>query len=404
MTSRSQQRIFTPLSISIFISVVVIIAIFAILTGTDTRNLSYAEINIPYGKTILAVAATWVLLVGFIRRVSLNSLPGSVAILIALLALLFFWGKLGATITGRDYERFDLFFLMFVSGLLIGGTRYQSIVNSGIIFSSGLIAMAIFAIGLSPLGVGVYFVLDPEVLQEVGKTDVFFLRNSGILLNNNTAGSVIACMIAYLYGCNFESDRRKLLTYSIFALTVACILSGNATGSILSVLLFVFNQSRIFSKSRLLSARSLPLVGFFLVVALVFTFSGDYIAYKLESGAVKMDYLLRNFSGLDFSNSGVFFGYPSLPAYSESTMVDFFYYFGLPGSLILLFLLLWPVVSRNFKRGHTGFSGSSVRPGPFIFTLAVLLIAQNSALLPPISFLFGLVMAGFLSKGTSGKL
>ena len=108
------------------------------------------------------------------------------------------------------------------------------------------------------------------------------------------------------------------------------------------------------------------------------------------SGLVKINLFLNTLHEYNYHHVGLLFG--GIPGYTESTLIDLIYYFGLSLTLFFLFLMLMISVKSYFGR-------SKIKFHVFYVALIYLLFVQNSVFLPLNLFLFGIVLGVDLSFG-----
>jgi hypothetical protein len=387
---------FTPLRFLMLalatLSVIIIIAFSSLLSGGETAAARYAELNIPFGKELLFLAAVYSMALGLIYRNRPLTLQLSIFIIILLLVLLWIWGRLSSVFTAREFLQFDFFIFISIAGLILGSSNARSTIESGAIFSALFIASSIFAFGTMPELLGALSLYDPEILESVGTGTGLFFRNSGILLNNNTVGSVLSVLFAYLLYVRRLRCVGSSVDYTMLIIFASVIVSGNATATMACFFLYSYS---LFTRYAIASKKSYLLVFFsmlivFLSVAFVAGYDHDFLAYKLESSAVKSDIFLSNLS--DFYNGfgSLLIGNRDAAFISESTLIDIIYYFGFPGLILFGILFVFGVTGSS---GSVNSLGRKVSKLPLYITIVVLLMAQNSVLLPPVSFLFGVMLA-----------
>lgn len=380
------------LSLSIILALLVVLLLFAILTGAATAGARYSDLGIAFGKEIILGAGVYLILVGLVYRDKYFSFTFPILIYILILLFLRTWGELTSALTNRGFSQFDFFFLLSVAGLLVGTSKARNIVEFGVKISATVISISILLIGFSPGLVGVLTIYDATKLEEIGTGSSIFLKNSGILLNNNALGAVMTAMFAYLVFVKSVHTRPDSTNKILVLMLSSVFFSGNGTGSIFCSLLYVYFavvQGHIIIKKGhyVLTVTSITM---FLVALALMTLESSYIAYKLESITAKYNIFFDNLNYLFGSYIGFVFGHRYEAALSESTLIDFLYYFGFPG--ILLLILLFFSGSLLASRVNS-YSRARIRSWPIYLTLFTLLLVQNSAFLPPVCFIFGLLLS-----------
>jgi hypothetical protein len=374
------------------LSVCIIVAFSPLLSGSETAAARYAEITIPFGKNIVFLTAVYLIIIGLLHRKRSLTLQLPIIIMTLLLVFLWCWGRLSSIVTAREFSQFDFFILMSVTGLIVGSSNARNIIELGIAFSASLIAFSIFTFGSMPEALGPLSVYDREILERVGTGGGIFFRNSGILLNNNTAGSVMSILFACLM---YQRQLRTSCTsvdYTTLIILIAILLSGNATATALCLPLYFYSLITCRSMSSKLSYLPMFAIVLILIASAVIAagYDYDYFDYKLESLGVKVSIFMSTFSVFFDGFLSILFGHRDPALLSESTLIDFIYYFGLPGLIVLIFIVIFGVTGTS---GHRGLLGNKVSSAPPYIILFALLIVQNSVLIPPVSFLFGLILA-----------
>lgn len=379
---------------TVLIGVVIICAFFALLAGDQTRGNRYQPMELLWGKDLLVYSALWLSLIGFLFRVKQRGFSTNEVIALLLLGLLLNWGRLSVVITDRSFTQFNFLIVMAIAGLLIGQSRFVKVINLGVVLSGLLIFCSIVILALLPGTLGVMFLLDPEAVEQLGGGDRFFLMNSGILFNNNAVGSVLSVMTAFFLTTETPLRRVSLGSVIVLSFLLACIVAGNATGTLMCSLLagyyffFMLKPRTVLIKT----IRSLFGLTLVLVPLLWVLIDYDFFLYKSESGSAKIGIFIENMS-LFFDSPWMWlWGGREEALYSESTLIDFLYYFGLMGLFVLLALILIGLQNNSRVRGAGGrvaIYGSR----HFFVVLILLLFLQNSVWLPPVCFLFGLVLA-----------
>jgi hypothetical protein len=385
------------LSLSILVSQFVILALFAILTGASTAEARYSDLGIPYGNEIIFIAALYLLLVGLIYRRTPFSLTPQLVFLILLLFFLWTWGKLSSAVTSREFSQFDYFFLLSIVGLLIGTSKARNTIETGVKISAIVISVSVLLIGLSPDIVGALTIYDPTRLKELGTGSGFFLKNSGIILNNNSLGSVVTAIFAYLVFINQTSSHQKKDNKILVLLLISIILSGNATGSVLCLVLYFYSVTTRKKISYKYFSYAIPaiLASFLVSIVISMTFDSSYVEYKVESFLTKYNIFIDNLYYFFGNFSGVIFGKKGEAELSESTLVDFLYYFGAPGIAVLFILFL----SGSFLAPSSAYhSFPRTQLWPIYLVLLILLLVQNSVFLPPVCFVFGALLSSSTEK------
>jgi len=388
------------LLLSVLVSQFVILVLFAVLTGAATAEVRYSDLGIPFGKEIIIGAALYLIVVGLIYRNRSFSFSLPLLLYVLLLLSLREWGKLSSVVTGREFSQFDFFFLLSIAGLLIGTSKARQIVEMGVKISATVISISILLIGLSPDLVGALTIYDPTRLEELGTGAGIFFKNSGILLNNNSLGAVITAIFAYLVFVKSIRPHHGSTNKILILMLVSVVLSGNATGSILCLLLYFYSavaqRQKSFKDVYFVSTAIAATVLLVLYVSL--TFNSGYLEYKTESIAAKYIIFFDNLSYLFGNYTGLVFGLRGEAELSESTLIDFLYYFGFPGMVILLLLFS----SGSLLASHSKpYSGIRVQSWPIYIVLLTLLLVQNSVFLPPVSFIFGVLLSYSSTKVTN---
>lgn len=377
---------------SAILSTLIIVALSSLLSGGETAAARYAEINIPFGTDLLFIAAVYLTALGLLYRNRPLTLQLPIIIMILILLFLWVWGRLSSVLIAREILQFDFFILMSIAGLVVGSSNARSAVESGAILSALLIVVSIFTFGSMHELLGPLSLYDPEVLESVGTGTGLFFRNSGILLNNNTVGSVLSVLFSYSLYVRRLRCIGSSVDYTMAIIFLAVIGSGNATAILLCFLLYSYS---LFTKHGMGAKKGYLLVVFSILLffssaAIVAGYDYDFLAYKFESFEVKVSVFLNNLS--DFYNGfgSVLFGNRDAAFISESTLIDFIYYFGFPGLILFVILFVFGVTGSS---GCVDFLDHKVSKLPLYITIFALLIVQNSVLLPPVSFLFGVMLA-----------
>jgi hypothetical protein len=374
------------------LSTIIIVAFSSLLTGGETAAARYAEVNVPFGKDLLFLAAVYLIALGLLYRNRLLTLQLPIIIMVLLLMFLWIWGRLSSVFTAREFLQFDFFILMSVVGLIVGSSNARSTIESGAIMSALLIVLSIFAFGSMPELLGPLSLYDPEILERIGTGTGLFFRNSGILLNNNTVGSVLSVLFAYLLYVRRLRGNGSSVDYTMLIIFLAVIVSGNATAALLCSLLYSYslftNHYMSAKKGCLLVFVSMLIV--FSSAVIVTGYDNDYLAYKFESATVKGSVFLSNLSDFYTGLGSILFGNRDAAFLSESTLIDVIYYFGLPGLILFVILFIFGVTGPF---GRVNSLGHKVSNLTLYITIFILLIVQNSVLLPPVSFLFGVMLA-----------
>ena len=385
---KHQIKINSLISIATFLCLINIFVFFAILIANPTANSRYYVFNIPFGKEIVFTSVTCLTLIGLKYRINAMTLQRPVLLYVTTLMCLLLWGRLTSIITAREFVQFDAFILVTIAGLVIGSSCARYIVEFSLALSGIMISFSILILGFAPKVIGQIFLYNPEILETIDTGAQLFFRNSGTLLNNNTMGSVLTTLFVYLVLVSKLNSKSKFFNQSLFIIYVSIILSGNATGSILCTPIYLY---KLLDQKEWINRKMGPLLCAGVLILGIFPmfsfFHGPGILeYKANSGALKLSIFIENFHDYFNEKTAILFGKKDVALMSESTLIDLLYYFGLPGVGLIMALVLFGCFSSLSKP----YSGHIIL---FYFIFILLLCVQNSVLVPPTCFLFGVIMA-----------
>lgn len=380
--------------LTIIIAVVFIFSTFALIFGDDTKGNVYAGITVPRGKELFYFALGWIVFSAIVlsRRLDFNYRK---VMILTLLVVLFLLGMFSGVINSRDFSSFSGFVMIGIVGIIAASSSYKNEVNVGVVLSGVLLTSSIYLFAFFPKFFASMF-FDIEFIESLDLFDTGYLETSGLLMNNNAVGSVLTVIMAYVVHLYHSGYRWVYLRFLPLIIFGSALVAHNATASIFCL---VFLLSMILMRRRLsLRARMTWLVSIagsvYLVPLFIITFFGDIASYKIDSASVKLSTLANNISIFLDTPRWWIYGAPIRPLLSENTFSDLLYYFGLPGMAIVFVLL---VIFGFFPKppdvtlGTSNFDPATGKM--FFLIVCVLLFVQNSVWLPPVSFLFGVMLA-----------
>jgi|GEM_PF-5706817 len=253
----------------------------------------------------------------------------------------------------------------------------------------------------------ILFSMLPEIFVQLSILSDHFLnsrdpdsgiaRNSGILLNNNSFGSIHAMLTISLYKIRILFvEQRESSSWVIIAGVFISFLAGNAT----SLLLLAFYFLIVFYfREKVISLASILRGAVFFSMAILLIYVGvdtDYAVYKLyDSGFVKFD-LFANNIGYLFDDIGFFLGNSQRMFWSESSLINALYDVGVFQFLLFMaFLLSFAFRIKNHRLVMSVFMLKET--GIFFFLLFLVSLLQNSAFMVPAALVYGFSL-GLYSK------
>jgi hypothetical protein len=380
---------------TVFVGVLYICVLSFSLGASDTVSQDYINFNFAWSKQLLLAVNLWL---AFLRLTSAKRNTfrfGEILFLLAVGAVLV-WGRFTSAVTARDYLHFDAFFLTSMAGLLIINSKYELTVFKGILWSFYAIISSVIIMGFL-LAINPFILFTEESAERIASESFHFVTNSGILLNNNAYGSIfalIASFIALFYfkkgsAAEFRTKSHRI----IFIALLASVLAYNATSFLIFLLVLIsINLGRYSIPTLAINLVFIGLASVLMLVSSLSLLANDVAAYKIESGFKKVEIFLDNLNLLSSDPAIILVGSRFEAPYSESTLVDYLFYFGLPGVIPFALLFVYAVYIRLFN-GMPQYIN-------FLLIFCLVVIVQNSALLPPVGFIFGVVI-GLMIRGRS---
>jgi hypothetical protein len=309
-------------------------------------------------------------------------------ILLLFIFTMFSFSLFGNIFLNRD-SKFSFLLLSIPVGILVSRVLCLSVIAkiifSATLFHSIIILGAAFFLDFIPFS-DYFFTIDH--LNKFNNS--IFVRSSGLFLNNNSLGSGLLLMVVFCY-ILFRPSPEMSFFIIIISILIFYI-SQNFTGLLFLLSLFLFEyRSFFFIKLKSCAELYLKIIFIFMLIAVLYFFyliNIDLIIYKLHgSGIVKIDAFFAALSSMDLSVFGLFFG--GIPGYTESSLLDFAYYFGPLWAILFSLFIIYLIGIYRFRCYLV--SGCAFHFYIFYICFLYLLIVQNSVFLPVNLFLFGLV-------------
>lgn len=356
-----------------------------LLSGGASNSQDYVEIVVPYSSQILISFYVLTIISGLIYSKLKFNLSVVLSVVFALFCYCF--SSFGSLLLSRDLK-FGYLILAFPSGLIFA--RVVSSIKFGNISLYATIIHGFFILGLSLVGdliPGVGYILSENYLNKFDGDGA--IRSSGLFLNNNTLGSSFLLMIIFtMIFTDLSSSKRIILLGFYF---VVLLFAFNITSLLYVVFYALLFFIKYFSRPARIKYGVILLSTFLFVMSLMLNDKINAIESKVtDSGLVKINLFLGTLYEYNYNIVGFLFG--GVPGYTESTLIDLIYYFGLSLTLIFLFFMLMISVRSCSRRGGIKFH-------VFYVALIYLLFVQNSVFLPLNLFLFGVVLGVDLSVG-----
>lgn len=356
-----------------------------LLSGGASNSQDYVEIVIPYSSQILISFYVLAIIFGLIYSKFKFNLSVVISVVFALFC--YYFSSFGSLLLSRDLK-FGYLILAFPSGLIFA--RVMSSIKFGNISLYATIIHGFFILGLSLVGdliPGVDYILSENYLNKFDGDGS--IRSSGLFLNNNTLGSSYLLMIIFtMIFADLPSSKRIILLGFYFVVLFSAF---NITSLLYVVCYALLFFIKYFFRSARIKYGIILFYAFLFIMPLILDDKVDAIESKVtDSGLVKINLFLSTLYEYNYNIVSLLFG--GVPGYTESTLIDLIYYFGLSLTLIFLFFMLMISVRSYSDRGKIKFH-------VFYVALIYLLFVQNSVFLPLNLFLFGIVLGVDLSVG-----